>query len=67
MRGAYIYTYLGEDLDVVADLDKVHLLVKPEDVHPRPRAAGVEDHSVLAGRRRRVLCRLVDDDGDPAG
>ena len=47
----YIYIYLGEELDVIADLDEVELLVELEDVHPAPRASSVEDHRVPPGRR----------------
>lgn len=53
----YIYIHLGEELDAVADPDQVHVVVEPEDVHPGPRAAGVEDHGVPprpTRRRRRI-------------
>jgi hypothetical protein len=50
----YIYIYLGEELDAVADPDQVHVVVEPEDVHPGPRAAGVEDHGVPPRPTRRI-------------
>lgn len=40
------FLYLGKELDVIADVDKVELLVELENVHPAPRAPGVEDHDV---------------------
>jgi hypothetical protein len=49
-----IYIYLGEELDAVADPDQVHVVVEPEDVHPGPRAAGVEDHGVPPRPTRRI-------------
>lgn len=42
-------THLREELDLVANLDEVQLLVELEDVHAAPRAAAVEND--------RVLCR----------
>jgi len=54
---AVMRLYLGEELDAVANPDEVHLVVEPEDVHPGPRAAGVEDHGVPprpSRRRRRI-------------
>jgi hypothetical protein len=58
-------TYLGEELDVIADSDEVHLPVKSEDVHPTSRAAGVKDDRVpatLPGPRiLRRLSQHVDD------
>lgn len=51
--------YLGEELDVIADLDEIELLVELEDVHPAPRAPSVEDHRVPPGRRRPGSSREV--------
>ena len=48
----YRRTYLGEDLDVVADLKEVHLVVKLKDMHARACAPGIEDHGVLAHPRK---------------
>lgn len=44
-------THLCEELDFIADLDEVQLLVELEDVHTAPRAAAVEND--------RVLCRAL--------
>jgi hypothetical protein len=60
----YIYIHLGEELDAVADPDQVHVVVEPEDVHPGPRAAGVEDHGVPPRpSRRRIDTALRIDHG----
>ena len=57
--------YPGEDLDVVADLDEVHLLVKLKDMDTRARATSVKDHGVLPWRRHQ-LGLLENDAGLPS-
>ena len=58
--------YLSIDLDFVADLDELHLLVEPEDVDSCARAAGVEDHGVLPWRRRQLGLPIYSGAGLPA-